>query len=233
MNNAETARVHELGPGVWQFVGARRSAHSYLFKGRRRIALVDSGLPTTTGYLEACLATLGLAPRDLDWLVLTHEHIDHAGGAAFFARQCLVAAHAQAANKLALADDFSLMTKAFAEAARPFQADLCCAEGTAIELGGLTPTSRGVRVKYSGSKCTVIDGPFPESKELIAGYLLLEVKTLAEAIEWAKRAPFGLGVLDGEEPEVELRPLFDPTDFDVPGEAEERAKRRGEKLGKA
>ena len=105
--------------------------------------------------------------------------------------------------------------------------------GVLLELGGLTPTSRGVRVKYSGSKCTVIDGPFPESKELIAGYLLLEVKTLAEAIEWAKRAPFGLGVLDGEEPEVELRPLFDPTDFDVPGEAEERAKRRGEKLGKA
>lgn len=104
--------------------------------------------------------------------------------------------------------------------------------GVLLALGGLTPTSRGVRVKYSGSKCTVIDGPFPESKELIAGYLLLEVKTLAEAIEWAKRAPFGLGVPDGEEPEVELRPLFDPTDFDVPGEAEERAKRLGEKLGK-
>jgi hypothetical protein len=79
----------------------------------------------------------------------------------------------------------------------------------------------------------VIDGPFPESKELIAGYLLLEVKTLAEAVEWAKRAPFGLGVDNGEEAEVEIRPLFDPAEFDVPGEAEERAKRLGEKLGKA
>ena len=105
--------------------------------------------------------------------------------------------------------------------------------GVLLDLGGLTPTSRGVRVQYSGSKRTVIDGPFPETKELIAGYLLLEVKTLAEAVEWAKRAPFGLGVQDGEEPEVELRPLFDPADFDVPGEAEERAKRLGEKLGKA
>ena len=105
--------------------------------------------------------------------------------------------------------------------------------GVLLDLGGLTPTSRGVRVRYSGSKCTVIDGPFAESKELIAGYLLLEVKTLAEAVEWAKRAPFGLGVQDGEEPEVELRPLFDPADFDVPGEAEERAKQPGEKLGKA
>jgi len=105
--------------------------------------------------------------------------------------------------------------------------------GVLLDLGGLTPTSRGVRVKYSGSKRTVIDGPFPETKELIAGYLLLEVKTLAEAVEWAKRAPFGLGVQDGEVAEVELRPLFGPADFDVPGEAEERAKRLGEKLGKA
>ncbi len=105
--------------------------------------------------------------------------------------------------------------------------------GVLLDLGGLTPTSRGVRVRYSGSKRTVIDGPFPESKELIAGYLLLEVKTLAEAIEWAKRAPFGVGVQDGEEPEVELRPLFGPEDFDVPGEAEERAKRSGDKHGKA
>ena len=105
--------------------------------------------------------------------------------------------------------------------------------GVLLDLGGLTPTSRGVRVKYSGGKCTVIDGPFAEAKELIAGYLLLEVKTLAEAVEWAKRAPFGIGVQAGEEPEVEIRPLFDASDFDVPGEAEERAERLGEKLGKA
>ena len=97
--------------------------------------------------------------------------------------------------------------------------------GVLLDLGGLTPTSRGVRVKYSGRKCRVIDGPFAESKEVIAGYLLLEVKTLAEAVEWAKRAPFGLGVPDGEEAEAEIRPLFDASDFDVPGEAEERAKR--------
>lgn len=103
--------------------------------------------------------------------------------------------------------------------------------GVLLDLGGLTPTSRGVRVKYSGSKCRVIDGPFTESKEVIAGYLLLEVKTLAEAVEWAKRAPFGVGVQDGEEAEVEIRPLFDPADFDVPGEAAERAKRLGDKLG--
>ncbi|WP_163866661.1 YciI family protein [Myxococcus eversor] len=103
--------------------------------------------------------------------------------------------------------------------------------GVLLDLAGLTPMSHGARVRYSKSQCKVIDGPFAEAKELIAGYSLLEVKTLAEAIEWARRAPFSLLVQDGEEVEVELRPLFDPTEFDVPGEAEERAKRLGEKPG--
>ena len=79
--------------------------------------------------------------------------------------------------------------------------------GVLLDLGGLTPTSRGARVKYTGGKCTVIDGPFAEATEMIAGYSLLEVKSLAEAIEWAKRAP----VQDGL---VEIRPLFDASDFD-------------------
>ena len=83
-----------------------------------------------------------------------------------------------------------------------------------LDLGGLTPTSRGVRVRYSEGKCTVIDGPFAEAKEMIAGYSLLEVKSLAEAVEWAKRAPFGVGVKSGEEAVVEIRPLFDASDFD-------------------
>ena len=105
--------------------------------------------------------------------------------------------------------------------------------GVLLDLGGLTPTSLGVRLKYSGGKRTVIDGPFAEAKEVIAGYSLLEVKSLAEAVEWAKRAPFGLSVPEGEEAVVEIRPLFDPSEFDVPGEAEERAKRLDEKLDKA
>jgi hypothetical protein len=104
--------------------------------------------------------------------------------------------------------------------------------GVLLDLGGLTPTNRGARVRYSGNKRTVTDGPFTETKELIAGYWLIEVKTFAEAAEWAKRAPFGLGVHDGDEPEVELRPLFDPTAFDVPGEAEDRARRLAEKPSK-
>lgn len=62
---------------------------------------------------------------------------------------------------------------------------------------------------------------------------LLAMQSLAEAIEWAKRAPFGLGMQNGKEAEVEIRPLFAPADFDVPGEAEERARRQAEQSGKA
>ena len=94
--------------------------------------------------------------------------------------------------------------------------------GVLVELGGLTPPSRGARVHYSGRTRTVVDGPFAEAKEMIAGFSLLEVKSLAEAIEWAQRAP-----LDGDDIVVEIRPLFDPSEFDVPGEAEERAKKLG------
>lgn len=104
--------------------------------------------------------------------------------------------------------------------------------GVLLDLGGLMPASEGVRVKYKGTKRTVIDGPFAEAKEMVAGYTLLEVKSFAEAVEWAKRSPFGQTAGD-DEALVELRPLFDPSQFDVPGEAEERAQRLGEKNRRA
>jgi hypothetical protein len=72
---------------------------------------------------------------------------------------------------------------------------------------GLHPTSKGVRVKFSGEKRTVIDGPFIESKELVAGFWLWQVESIEEAIDWLKRAPFGGGV------EIEIRPVFETEDF--------------------
>ncbi len=72
---------------------------------------------------------------------------------------------------------------------------------------GLHPTSKGVRVKFSGSNRTVIDGPFTETKELIAGFWLWQVRSKDEAIEWLKRAPFGGGT------EIELRQIFEAEDF--------------------
>jgi hypothetical protein len=72
---------------------------------------------------------------------------------------------------------------------------------------GLHPSSRGKRVRFTGRERTVIDGPFPETKELIAGYWLWKVKSMDEAVDWLKRAPFDGGT------EVEIRPLFEAEDF--------------------
>jgi len=79
--------------------------------------------------------------------------------------------------------------------------------GVLLAGEGLHPTSKGKRVKFSGSTPTVIDGPFAESKELIAGFWLWQVASMEEAIDWIKRAPFGGGV------EIEIRRVFDTEDF--------------------
>ena len=79
--------------------------------------------------------------------------------------------------------------------------------GVMLAGEGLQPTSKGARVKFSGPKRTVTDGPFTESKELIAGFWLWQVKSKEEAIEWLKRAPFDGGT------EVELRQVFETEDF--------------------
>ena len=79
--------------------------------------------------------------------------------------------------------------------------------GVMLAGEGLHPTMRGKRVRFEGSKRTVIDGPFAETKELIAGFWLWQVKSLEEAVEWIKRAPFDGGA------ELELRPVFETEDF--------------------
>ena len=83
--------------------------------------------------------------------------------------------------------------------------------GVLLDLAGLQASSKGARVRFSGGKRTVIDGPFSETKELIAGYWLIQVKSREEAIEWAKRAPAPHG--EGEESEIEIRQLFELDDL--------------------
>ena len=82
--------------------------------------------------------------------------------------------------------------------------------GVLLAAEGLTPTSKGARVKFSGDKRTVIDGPFTETKELVAGFMIIKVKSLEEAIEWVKRAP---NVDPNGKGEVEIRKLMDIEDF--------------------
>ena len=82
--------------------------------------------------------------------------------------------------------------------------------GVLLALDGLHPSSKGARVKFSGKNRSVIDGPFTEAKELIAGYSILQVKSLEEAIEWVKRAP---NCNPGSDSEVEVRQVFEMEDF--------------------
>jgi hypothetical protein len=81
--------------------------------------------------------------------------------------------------------------------------------GVLLAGEGLHPSSRGARVKFSGSKRTVVDGPFPETKELVAGYWLIQVKSREEAIEWVKRCP---NPMEGDS-EIEIRQVFEAEDF--------------------
>ena len=82
--------------------------------------------------------------------------------------------------------------------------------GVMLAGEGLHPSSKGARVKFSGGKTTVIDGPFTEAKELIAGFWLWQVKSMEEAVEWVKRIPNPDGV---EEAEIEIRQVFEAEDF--------------------
>ena len=93
--------------------------------------------------------------------------------------------------------------------------------GVLLGLAGLLPSAEGRRVKFAGGDRTVIDGPFPESKELIAGYWILQVPSMDEAVEWAKRAPFEAlsRIYPGEygaTGEIEIRQVFEPEEFDGP-----------------
>jgi hypothetical protein len=96
--------------------------------------------------------------------------------------------------------------------------------GAMIDGAGLQASSKGARIRFNGSQRTVIDGPFAETKELISGYWIIQVKSREEAIEWAKRTPF-------QEGELELRQFFEMEDF-APGEAIEEAKALGKRIGK-
>ena len=81
--------------------------------------------------------------------------------------------------------------------------------GVMLAGEGLHPSSKGARVKFSGKKRTVVDGPFAESKELIAGFWLIQAKSLEEAMEWVKRVPFS----GSPESEIEIRQVFEAEDF--------------------
>jgi hypothetical protein len=100
--------------------------------------------------------------------------------------------------------------------------------GILVDLSGLQPSSKGARVKFSGNKVTVVDGPFAETKELIAGYWVINVKSKQEAIDWAKRCP---NPQDGGDGEIEIRQFFELENF-APSEAIDQARELEKKITK-
>jgi hypothetical protein len=100
--------------------------------------------------------------------------------------------------------------------------------GVMLAGDGLRPSSKGARVRFEGTRRTVIDGPFAETKELVAGYWIWQCTSMDEAIEWLKRAPFDGGA------EVELRQVFEPEDFgaELTPELREQEKRAWEQARK-
>jgi hypothetical protein len=96
--------------------------------------------------------------------------------------------------------------------------------GALLDASGLQPSAKGWRIKHFGGKRTFVDGPFAETKEIIAGYTLIQVKSRAEAIEWTRRFPNP--AVDGKEGEIEVHQLFELEDFG-PSEAVERFREIG------
>jgi hypothetical protein len=98
--------------------------------------------------------------------------------------------------------------------------------GVLLAGEGLQASSKGARVKFAGQKRIVIDGPFTETKELVAGFWLWKCASLQEAIEWVKRCP---NPMPGEEAEIEIRQVFEPEDFGPAVAEQSAAEMRGEK----
>ena len=90
--------------------------------------------------------------------------------------------------------------------------------GALLDGSGLQPSARGWRIRYAGDKRTVVDGPFSETKELIAGYTLIQVRTREEALEWSRRFPNPMG--EGAEAEIEVRQLYELEDFEAVADVE-------------
>jgi len=82
--------------------------------------------------------------------------------------------------------------------------------GILLDADGLQPSSKGKRIRFSGATRTVVDGPFTETKELVAGYWIWQVRSMEEAVEWARRCP---NPMPGEDSDLEIRPIYGPADF--------------------
>jgi hydroxyacylglutathione hydrolase len=130
----EPLKIVELAPHIYQFRGEKPGSHVYLIKGDTKNVLIDTGMAAGFSALKSRLTKLGLRVKDINLIILTHEHYDHIGATAFFHRTAVVAAHRLAANKVELQDEFVTFLSRD-EAYRPFWVDIWLEDGSIIDLG--------------------------------------------------------------------------------------------------
>jgi len=131
----EPAPITEIRKDIYQIYGIKPGSHVYLIKGSDKNALIDTGVITRFPVLKGRLQEVGLKPKDIDILVLTHEHMDHAGAAVYFSKYAIIAAHRSAANKIELQDEFVTIQQFREWRAGKIRVDLWLEEGNNIDLG--------------------------------------------------------------------------------------------------
>ena len=134
-DNIAVSRIVELRPNIYLIKAEKPGSHVYLIKGNSKNVLIDTGMTANFPHLKASLQELNLRPKDIHFIILTHEHFDHIGTTGYFFATAVVAAHRLAANKIELQDEFVTMMKYCTSSCKPFHADLWLEDGSLIDLG--------------------------------------------------------------------------------------------------
>jgi glyoxylase-like metal-dependent hydrolase (beta-lactamase superfamily II) len=128
-------RIVELRPSVYQLGHPALGSNSYVIRGQRKNVLIDPGMRAFFPDMKTALKQIGLSPRDLHLIILTHEHFDHIGATTYFAGSAVIAAHRLAANKIELQDEFVTWLEHVDGLTRPFHAEIWLEDGAVIDVG--------------------------------------------------------------------------------------------------
>jgi len=174
--SSEPTNIITLRPNIYQIRAAKPGSHVYLIRGTDKNVLVDTGIVTKFSVLQECLGEVGLKPEDIDLVVLTHEHIDHAGAAIFFSRSAIIAAHSSSANKIELQDEFVTLQRFRGWQGGQLKVDLWLEEGNYIDLGNYQLRVLHTPGHTSGCICLYE----PSEKLLFSGDTVFAGGTLSE-----------------------------------------------------
>jgi len=169
------SRILELRPNIYQIRAEMPGSHIYLLRGRPKNVLIDTGAADNFPNLRDRLAEIGVEPRNIHVIILTHEHFDHIGASPFFFETAVIAAHRLAANKIQLQDEFVMMGKYFHRPVKPFHADIWLEGDTMIELGNYRLRTIHTPGHCSGCICLYE----PEQKLLFTGDTVMAGGTLS------------------------------------------------------